>query len=352
MEIKTLKLKDLKPYDKNPRHNDEAVELVANSIKEFGFKVPIVIDRNNVIVCGHTRYMACKQLKIKEVPCVVADDLTDNQIKAFRLADNKVAEKAEWDNDLLNAEIDDIVNIDMEDFGFDFNLDDEDYESREDSNGFVGDQNANVRSVYMYNLDFYDESRTEGKYGMPIIQPTDHVPKELFPFHWVGSNREKDTDVGVHFYIDDYRFGRIWNNPTKYIDILKRFDCVLMPDFSMEMGMPYSLKMWNCYRSKLIAQYWQDNGLTVIPTIRFSSEETWEWCFDGIPENSVVCLSVQSVSKEKEAYDWWKKAVQLFIDKKKPKMILLYGNGADIDFDFGDIPTKYYKNQIIDKWKE
>lgn len=346
MEIKTLKLKDLKPYDKNPRHNDEAVELVANSIKEFGFKVPIVIDRNNVIVCGHTRYMACKQLKIKEVPCVVADDLTDNQIKAFRLADNKVAEKAEWDNDLLNAELDDIVNIDMEDFGFEFKFDDD--ETGTDSNGFIADQNENVRSVYMYNLDFYDESRTTGKYFMPIVKATDYIPNDLIGFNYALSSNE--FDKGIHFYIDDYQFERIWNNPTKYIEILSRYACVLMPDFSMEMGMPYSLKMWNCFRAKLISQWWQDNGLTVIPTIRFSSEETWEWCYDGIPENSVVCLSVQSVSREKEAYGWWKQAVQLFIDTKKPKMILLYGN--DIDFDFGDIPIKYYRNKITDKWKE
>ena len=89
-----------------------------NSIKEFGFKVPIVIDKNNVIVAGHTRYKASKKLKLKEVPCIIADDLTDEQIKAFRLADNKVSEKAEWDFDLLMQELDDIKTIDMDDFGF------------------------------------------------------------------------------------------------------------------------------------------------------------------------------------------------------------------------------------------
>lgn len=118
MNVQEIKLKDIKPYGKNPRKNDQSVDKVANSIKEFGFKVPIVIDKNNVIVCGHTRYKAAKKLGLSVVPCVVADDLTEEQIKAYRLADNKVGEDSLWDMDLLGSELEDILNIDMEDFGF------------------------------------------------------------------------------------------------------------------------------------------------------------------------------------------------------------------------------------------
>ena len=132
MDIINIALKDLKPYENNPRKNDDAVKYVAESIKEFGFKVPIVIDKNNVIVAGHTRYKAAKKLKMSEVPCIIADDLTDEQIKAFRLADNKVAEKAEWDSDLLNAELDDIIDLDMELFGFEDALQDDAEEAVED----------------------------------------------------------------------------------------------------------------------------------------------------------------------------------------------------------------------------
>lgn len=102
MEIIVKKVSDLKQYEKNPRKNDAGVKYLANSIKEFGFKVPIVIDKDNVIVCGHTRYKAAKQLKLKEVPCIVATDLNEEQIKAFRLADNQVAGLATWDNELLD----------------------------------------------------------------------------------------------------------------------------------------------------------------------------------------------------------------------------------------------------------
>lgn len=110
---------DLIPYENNPRNNDGAVEAVAKSIKEFGFKVPLVIDKDGEIAAGHTRLKAAKELGLEEVPCIIADDLTPEQVKAFRLADNKVAEFAEWDFNLLGLELGEIENISMEDFGFD-----------------------------------------------------------------------------------------------------------------------------------------------------------------------------------------------------------------------------------------
>lgn len=117
MEIIEKKICEIKPYDNNPRNNDNAVEAVANSISEFGFKVPIVVDKNNEIVAGHTRYKAAKILGLQTVPCVVAEDLDDNQVKAFRIADNKVAENATWNLELLSVELDQIQEIDMEQFG-------------------------------------------------------------------------------------------------------------------------------------------------------------------------------------------------------------------------------------------
>ena len=132
MDVIEKKLKDIKPYEKNPRKNDSAVDAVANSIREFGFKVPVVIDKDGVIVCGHTRYKAAKKLGLKTVPCVIADDLTEEQIKAYRLADNKVSELAEWDIDLLGEELDGIFDIDMSDFGFDLSEEEEEIEVIED----------------------------------------------------------------------------------------------------------------------------------------------------------------------------------------------------------------------------
>lgn len=118
MQIIEMQIDSLREYENNPRNNDLAVEKVAASIHNFGFKVPIIVDKNNVIVAGHTRLKALKRLGWETVPCVIADDLTDEQIKAFRLADNKVAEYSRWDTEKLKAEYEKITGIDLSVFGF------------------------------------------------------------------------------------------------------------------------------------------------------------------------------------------------------------------------------------------
>lgn len=135
MNVQQVKIEKVKPYDKNPRKNKAAVDYVANSIKEFGFQQPIVVDKDMVVIAGHTRLKAAKKLKLKEVPVVIADNLTEEQAKAYRLADNKTAEKAEWDFDLLTDELLSLqeLDFDMEQFGFDFDFS-EDEEAVEDDN--------------------------------------------------------------------------------------------------------------------------------------------------------------------------------------------------------------------------
>ena len=122
VQVIQMKLTELIPYENNPRINDDAIDVVANSIKEFGFKNPIIIDKDNVIVCGHTRRLAAIKLGLTEVPCIRADDLTEDQIKAFRVADNKTSELSTWDLDKLKIELGDI-ELNMADFGFEDLLD-------------------------------------------------------------------------------------------------------------------------------------------------------------------------------------------------------------------------------------
>lgn len=125
MKIVEKSIDEIYPYENNPRFNERAVEPLAKSIVRFGFKQPIVIDKNNVIVCGHTRLKAAQKIGLKTVPCVIADDLTEKQIKAYRLADNKIAELSTWNKEFLDIELEDIANDeDMLDFGFaDVNID-------------------------------------------------------------------------------------------------------------------------------------------------------------------------------------------------------------------------------------
>ena len=154
MNIIEKKTDELIPYINNPRNNDEAVDKVAASIKEFGWKVPVVITTDNVIVTGHTRLKAARKLGLEKVPCIIADDLTESQIKAFRLADNKVAEFSEWDFDKLTIELEGLTDIVMDDFGFDLNI------------GYDGDLKK-AESQEEDEDEFSDIEKLDKHYGVP-----------------------------------------------------------------------------------------------------------------------------------------------------------------------------------------
>lgn len=340
MNIIVKKLNEIKPYEKNPRRNDEAVQYVAESLKNFGWKQPIVIDKNGVIVAGHTRYKAAKKLGLNEVPCIVADDLTEEQVKAYRLADNKVAEAAEWDFELLDQELDDLLDFDMTVFGFDPVEDDEPEE-------FDLKQNERERTMDAYNLDEYDESATEGFYQMPVIEPVQHIPRDLIGFNYALTATDKTS--GIHFYVDDYQFERVWNQPDMYLDKLSEFDCMLTPDFSLYTEMPIAMKIWNTYRSRLIGQMAQRMGITVIPTVSWCEAETFSFCFDGLPKRSVLSISTIGVKSEDYNFGLWKAGVDEMIKRLKPKTLLIYG--GKVDYDFGKINTVYFENKVTERMK-
>lgn len=340
MQIKEIKLEEIKIYERNPRKNDKAVEKVAKSIKEFGFKVPIIIDKNKEIVAGHTRYKASKKLKLEKVPCIVADDLSEKQIKAFRLADNKVSEYAQWDEDLLDLELSELADfdIDMSDFGFD--LDDLELN--------IDKENERHRTNDAYNLDLVDLERvTNNFWQMPIIQKDNHIPKDLIGFNYAKTSKEYDK--GIHFYLDDYQFERIWNSPKEYIEVLSKFDCILSPDFSLYLDMPMPMKIWNIYRSRQIGKFYQDNGIKVIPTISWAEKETFNFCFEGIPKNSVVSISTIGVKQNKDSFQIWQDGVTELIERIEPQTILVYG-GA-VDFDYKNIEVVYFENKITERLK-
>lgn len=159
--IVMVKTDNIIPYDRNPRRNTEAVKYVANSIKEFGFKQPIVVDKDNVIIAGHTRWLAAQTLGLEEVPCIVAEDLTDEQVKAYRLADNKVGEMASWDFDLLAEELASL-DIDMSEFGFTI----EDAEYEEPENEPKERESVDITSAWSLIIDCESEEDMQEKYDL------------------------------------------------------------------------------------------------------------------------------------------------------------------------------------------
>lgn len=336
LEIKYIPIDDIKPYKNNPRLNEDAIPYVMNSIKEFGFKNPIILDENNVIVAGHTRLESAKRLDMKEVPVIYADDLTEEQIKAFRLADNKVSEKSEWNFELLDEKLENL-DIDMTEFGFDLDFD-IGYES--------GKENERHRTNDYYNLDLVDiNNSTNGFWQMPIIKKETYIPSDLVGFNYAKTNKEKN--IGIHFYLDDYQFERIWNKPDEYVDILSQYQCILSPDFSLYLDMPMPMKIWNVYRSRQVGNYYQQKGIKVIPTIQWAEKETFAFCFEGIEEGSVVSVSTIGVKRNKEALQIWKEGMDAMIEKIKPITILVYG--GKLDYDYGDIEVIYFENKVTER---
>ena len=343
MKIIDVEIDELIPYENNPRHNDQAVDYVAESIKQFGFKVPIVISKDNVIVTGHTRLKASKQLGLKKVPCIRADDLTEDQVKAFRIADNKVGEIATWDLGKLNIELEDI-EIDMGDFGIELDPI-EPIEPVKDEDGWYGDERE--RTNRAYHLDLIDwAGLTDDFWQMPTIACDEYIPEDLIGFNYAKTNTRQD--VGIHFYIDDYQFERVWNYPEKYVDILASYDCILSPDFSLYMDMPMPMKIWNIYRSRQIGAYYQSQGLKVIPTMSWAEPETFEFCFRGIPKGSIVSVSTIGVKRDEDATRIWVTGMDEMIRQIEPKAILLYG-GA-LDYDYKGIKVIEYKNNVLERW--
>lgn len=160
MKIVYKQLHELREYDNNPRFNENAVAAVAESIATFGWKQPIVIDAAGVIVAGHTRAKAAAQLGLAAVPCIVADDLTDEEIRAYRLVDNKTAELAEWDFDKLDAELDGLeMDFDMSAFGFTQSAD-------EEMMSAINDNDMEQTAAHEYKLTFGNKTviMTEDEY--------------------------------------------------------------------------------------------------------------------------------------------------------------------------------------------
>ena len=321
VEIKYMNINDIKPYEKNPRYNEDAVEGVANSIKEFGFKVPVVVDRNNVLITGHTRLKASKQLGLTEIPVIYADDLDEQQVKAFRLADNKVSEKASWDYDLLNEELDEIFDFDMEEFNFEFINEELEHE--------INQATTQKRVENILNLE-YAQYDGEGKYDIPILEPLKEVGeiKEWIGFNYVLSDKNPEGKA-VHFFIDDYQFERIWNNPDKYVDKLKQYVAVTTPDFSPYGDMPLATQIFNHYRKHWVGKYLQERGVNIIPTIRASTDErSLEFYLEGEPKGGVVIISSMWTNKP-ETLEIFKKEYDIMYKTLQPSKVFLYGKEVE-----------------------
>lgn len=164
-----------------------------------------------------------------------------------------------------------------------------------------------------------------GEFQMPNIEPTQYCGCDWIAFNYAKGANDREKK-GVHFFLDDYQFNRVWTDPDKYIDLLKQFSYVMSPDFSLYTDFPKALQIYNHYRKHWLAAYWQENGIRVIPTICWSDKESFLWCFDGEPKNSTVAISSVGTQNNKERKSLFLEGYFEMVQRLEPTQIIFYGN--------------------------
>ena len=328
MEIINIAPSELVPYSRNAkRHPAEQVRKIANSIKEFGFRQPIVVDNNNVVVIGHGRLLAAKRLKLDTVPVTRAEDLSDEQIRLLRLADNSVAE-SEWNIDYVQEELAELdMDVDFADFGLNFEFESENKEKDDEEY-----TDSLARSAFEQNV-FENQERmqfeSDNYYGIPSMAPTQTTGTQFVRFcDW--NEIENPEDYIAHFYYDDVKFMQAWRNPDKYLEKLRKFKAVVAPDFSSYTDFPVVLQILGAYRRQWVGAYWQAMGIDVIPDCQWGDEETYKWCFEGIPKNATVAISSLGVKRNREFNgeddELFRKGFDEMMNRLNPTTILWYGD--------------------------
>lgn len=190
-------------------------------------------------------------------------------------------------------------------------------------------------ALFLYGGKMYRETRNyeniqimrfpgEGKYDIPAIDQTQFEQADFIGFNYAKSEKHPENKA-VHFFLDDYQFNRVWTYPDRYIEMLRRFRYVLSPDFSLYTDFPMAMQIYNHYRKHWIARYWQESGIKVIPTICWSSSESFEWCFDGEPTQSIVAISSLGTQNSKERKKIFLEGYEEMIKRLDPAQIIFYG---------------------------
>lgn len=206
----------------------------------------------------------------------------------------------------------------------------------------------------MNNFENFDKYVFEGKgkYDIPQIQLEHDLQIQRLiwiPWNYAKTAKEPETK-GIHFYVDDYQFARLWNRPDDYINLLSRFGAVCAPDFSMYTDMPVAMQIYNHYRKHWLAAYWQSKGIHVVPTICWSTPNSFEWCFDGEPTDSVISISSVGSRYVKDAF---KDGCREAIKQLNPVQILWYGDCPE-EFDWNAVKIKPFYKEMEErrKWAE
>lgn len=318
LKVEYIAPESVDPYPGNAKlHPAEQIEQIKKSIQEFGFNDPVAVWKNNEIIEGHGRVIAARELGMDKIPVIRLDELTDDERRAYTLVHNQLTLNSGFDYDLLELEIDNLESIDMESYGFEF------VDELLEHEKFAETTQDRVERILNLDKATYPGG---GKYDIPKLSAVYKTPeiKEWIGFNYVLSD-DNPKGKAVHFFVDDYQFERLWNNPEKYVDKLRQYVCVATPDFSPYADMPLACQIFNHYRKHWVGAFLQSNGVTVIPTIRASRDErSLEWYLEGEPENGIVLISSMWTADE-DALAYFKKEYELMQKTLKPCKTYIYG---------------------------
>lgn len=179
----------------------------------------------------------------------------------------------------------------------------------------------------VFNAFLVELARYAGIFEFPVIKPTYDIPNKLVAFSkCISSN---NYDAWVHFYEDDYLFERLWRSPKKYLEVLKRYNGVILPDFSLYRDMPFVMQLWNIYRSRAIGCWLQTNGIKVIPNLRYGDARTYKYCCDGIAKGCVIAVGTHGTIKNKKDREYFTAGLDVVVKRLKPIAIIVYGSAPD-----------------------
>ena len=379
LKVTYRKVEDLIPYARNARtHTIDQINRIASSIKEFGFTNPILVDGENGIIAGHGRLKAAKKLGLLEVPTIELSGMTENQKRAYILADNKLALDSGWDEETLKIELDDIKLESSELFN-DLGL--QDIEPPEDiaesalkediSDLWHGEEDGYEENpaILQFRQEVYFKS--SNKWDIPDLREDMlydgtidctatkglFVPEEgqtaLYCFGVHGLQSIAKGNV-IGFYVDDSRFEKVWDNAVAWINKFTMIEpkALCTPNFSFWMvePLPYQIMAW--YKTMWCGRYWQEAGFKVIPTLNWGNQKTWDFCFKGIPKGAplVTCEFRCSEDRQERAMK-----IQGLLEAKRQiefERIIIYGVESKVAPFYDVFNDNKINFSILPPWSE
>lgn len=349
MELeRTSDISELKFDKKNfNKHTPRGMGMLEKSLNKFGAGRSILVDKDNNIIAGNGIVEAAASAGITKTRVIetTGDELvvvkrTDVELGSHKgrrmaFADNATASAdLEWDEENVKSEL---TKEETDEWGADV--------AWEDDTLFK--DNERDRTFAKYNLDLFREDLSTGKWQIPSLMKETMVPSSLLGFNYAKT--AKDFNATIHFFLDDYQFERLWEQPENYVSLLSNFEAILSPDFSLYSTMPLAVQLWNTYRSRLLGQFFQNAGIQVIPTISWSNPESFEFCFDGVEKGSTIAVSTVGVLKNDKAKELFLLGFREAIKRLEPSTVVAYGNKIDIEPNPANIV--WFSNETTDRMK-